>query len=573
MVPLIVLCLTLVAALIFCNVWSQHHGGLWDYDRFGGRRYFVFQFLPQILGVLVIFWTFVVQAAVYRLMPLAMIAGHEPKEKVLQKLPTVPRNFILPDLSHYRHGEFLVGACLSVVWLANIAAIPLQSCLFQVRFHGSVQGGGFRWTSVQGVAWMLAALYSLLAIALAAIMARFIGRTTGLLWDPVSIADVIPLIQRSNILEHFERSEVSLHVDHCIHLPAVRLCYWRDSTKPGIIYAIGSTGHRPSTNRASSTDFPDHPTRGDAPAEVDLEQQCLNAKGSFERTLHSPFSRYRWAPWFLRDTYVVAWIVIVAVLTIAFVVVSFVRRPILNGFLPLLPTLPSDAGFSSSNFLYSFIPSLIGTLFFLAWQPIDVYFRAAQVYASLSSSEGASAETSLLLAYNACLPGEVTFLALAAKHYKVAFISFLSFANSAIPVLAGGIFLARFYPRDNEIRISTYLPAYYTLMGLVVLYAISMFVIWPRRKRYLPHPLWTYADVISFLYQSPLLTDGVFREPKTKADLVTRTIVGRPGEGEVAKYAFGIYRGRDRREHLGIDRLSRPDRLEMLLPGVRTASV
>jgi hypothetical protein len=155
----------------------------------------------------------------------------------------------------------------------------------------------------------------------------------------------------------------------------------------------------------------------------------------------------------------------------------------------------------------------------------------------------------------------------------VAFISFLSLANAAIPVLAGGIFLARFYSREDEIRISTYLPAYYTLMGLVVLYAISMFLIWPRRKRYLPHPLWTYADVISFLYQSPLLTDSVFREPKTKADLVTRTVVGRPGEGEVAKYAFGIYRGRDGREHLGVDRLSHPDRLEMLLPGVRTASV
>ncbi|KAL1954885.1 hypothetical protein VTO42DRAFT_474 [Malbranchea cinnamomea] len=559
---LIVLCLAMMAGLVFCNVWSQRHDGLWAYDGFGGSRYFVFQFLPQILAAIVIIWTFVVQAAVYRVAPLSIIAKPQPNPQTLQNLPMTPKNFLLPDTSHFRHGEPMVGVCLCVMWLSNFFAIPLQSCLFQVRWFGTVSDGGFKWTSVEGVAWALFSLYALLTASLLTLMIRFGWGVSGLLWDPVSIADVIPLIQRSNVLSEFDRSEVSVHVERYIPLQSVRLGYWRDANHPGIIYGIGKEGI--SSGPASSGESQGPSRDSNPPADTDLENQCLNSKGSFEKTIHSPFSRYRWAPWFLRDTFVVAWIVIVSVLTIAFVVVSFVKRPLEKGFWPLLPTLPTNGGFSSSNFLYSFIPSLIGTFLFLAWQPIDVYFRSVQSFADLSSPNGATAENGLLLSYNACLPFEVTIRALIAGHYKVAYISFVSIGSSATPVLAGGIFLAQSY--SDGIRMSTYLPAYYTLMGFTIAYALSFFIIWPRRKRYLPHPLLTYADIISFLYQSPLLSDAVFRDPKTKADLVSGAVVAIPGEGETARYGFGLYRGRDGREHLGIDRLARQGRPEMMVP-------
>ena len=559
---LIVVCLAMMAALVFCNVWSQRHDGLWGYDGFGGSRYFVVQFLPQILAAIIIMWTWVVQAAVYRIAPLSIISRPNPKPRVLQQLSMLPRNFLLPDLSHFRHGQAMIGLCLFVIWLANLFAIPLQSGLFQVRWFGTVADGQFKWTSVQGVAWTLFALYALLAAALTALLVRFGWGTSGLLWDPVSIADLIPLIQRSNILGEFHRSEVSLNVERHITLRDARLGYWRDSEKPGLIYGIGKEGTAPEQPPNKDSQGPSRDSN--PPADVDVEKQCLNAKGSFEKTIHSPFIRYRWAPWFLRDTFVVAWFVIVSVLTIAFIVVSFVNRPLDRGFRPLLPTLPSNGGFSSSNFLYSFIPSFIGTFFFLAWQPIDVYFRSIQGFAELSAPEGAVAEHSLLLSYSSCLPFETTIRALLARHYKVAYISLIGMACAVLPVLAGGIFLAHDY--GDEIRISTYLPAYYTLMAFVIICALSYSMIWPRRKRYLPHPLATYADVISFLYQSPLLLDEVLREPKSKEDLVTRVSAASPGEDESPKYAFGLYRGRDGREHLGIDRLTRPGRLEMLVP-------
>ncbi|KAF3480017.1 uncharacterized protein GIQ15_06993 [Arthroderma uncinatum] len=556
----ILLCLAMVAALIFCNVWSQQKDGLSNYVYFGGSKYFVFEFLPQLLGMVIVLWLFVVQAAVYRIAPLSSIARAGARDTTLQRLPMLPKNFVLPDLSHFTYGEPVVGVCLFVIWAVNCFTVPLLSCLFQPRYYGTLQDGGFRWVSVQGVGWTLVVIYALLVLSLFAILARFGFGVSGLQWDPVSLADVIPLIQRSNVLHDFDQSEVTPNVGG--HLPPrkLRLGYWKTSSKPDNFYALGEESA--PLKRVSSVDRLLEKSNGAAtktadPATVDVERQELHNKDSFERSLHSPFFRYRWAPWFLKDTFVVAWIIIAFVLLIAFLAVSFVNRPLDRGFLPLLPTLPSASGFSSSNFLFSFIPALLGNFLFLAWQPIDVYFRAAQAYSDLSSPRGAFAEKSLLLSYNSCLPLEATFHALFAGHYKVAYISFISVASLALPVLAGGVFMARFYAENGQVRISSYTPAYYTLVAFAIVYALSFLTIWPRRIRYLPHPLYTYADAISFLYQSPLLVDKVFREPRTKTDLITRTIVAPPGESHKALYAFGVYYGQDGKEHLGIDRLRR----------------
>lgn len=565
--PVILLTLGMAAALAFINIWSSRNDGMAAYVYFGGSEYFLFEFLPQIIGMLFVLWIFVLQAAVYRIAPLSGIARSQAaRDTTFQRLSMLPRNFVLPDLSHFTYGEPVVGVCLLIFWLVNWFTVPLLSCLFQPRFYGTLRDGGFHWVSVQGVGWTLFTLYSILALALLALLARFGFGTSGLQWDPVSLADVIPLIQRSNVLHDFDQSEVTPNVAG--HLPPrkLRLGYWKSSAAPeDSFYALGQEAaplkrvssvdrllEKGHSHRRSNSTSSNHNIDS-----IDLERQDLHSKDSFERSLHSPFFRYRWVPWFLKDTFIVVWIVISLVLLAAFITVSFVNRPLERGFLPLLPTLPSASGFSSSNFLFSFIPALLANFLFLAWQPIDVYFRAAQAYADLSSPRGAFAEKSLLLSYNACLPLEATFHALVAGHYKVAYISFISVASLALPILAGGVFMARFYSELEQVQISSYFPAYYTLIGFAILYAFSFLAIWPRRKRYLPHPLYTYADTVSFLYQSPLLVDKVFRAPRTKTDLITRTIVAPPGESHKALYAFGLFYGQDGKSHLGIDRLRR----------------
>lgn len=557
----ILCCLLMIAGVVFCNIWSQRYQGLWDYGGQGGARYFVMQFLPQILATPIMIWTFVIQAAVYRTAPFVTMSAERQLGHVLQGLPILSRNFLIPDFSHFWHGEALIGFCLFSIWLSNFFSIPLLSCLFQVK-HYIVDGQGvWRWTSVQAVGWSLVGSYGLLAIGMLLLLARFLWGWTGLMWDPTSLADLFSLIQRSNILHEFEQSETVPSVRELLDFRILRLGYWKLSSKPEIFYGIGEVDapmrspslHQIEKNRRKQP-------HGLAKVCFDVEKS-----GSFANQLYSPLARYRWTPWFLRTPAVCIWTVIGLALFTGFVLVTFLHHAIEGGFLPKLPTLPSATGFSSSNFLYSFIPALIGNSLFLLWQPIDVSFRALQPFAELSSPHGATAEKSILLSYPASLPIQTTVQALFNRHWKVAWISLMSLVFAGIPILSGGIFLSLWWQSHQEIRISTLMPAFYALIAFCGLYAVSFLTIWPRRSHYLPHDISTLADLISFLYQSPLLSDKLLREPRSKTDLVTRLVIAPPGERERPLYGLGIYIGRDGKEHLGIDRFRRPGRADMLI--------
>ncbi|KAF7594813.1 hypothetical protein BBP40_008142 [Aspergillus hancockii] len=560
-----ILCsLLMIAGIAFCNVWSQRHDGIWNYDGQGGGRYFVVQFLPQILAIIITVWTFVIQAAVYRTMPFAIMASERNLGHVLQCLPILSRNFLIPDFSQFRHGEPLIGLSLVSMWLSNLIALPLLSCFFQAKWFLIDGQGTWRWTAVQDIGWALVALYGFLTIGLVLLIFRFVRTWSGLMWDPVSLADLISIIQRSNVLRNFEQSEILPDVGELLNPRVLRLGYWQLSNRETTFYGIGEIA-APIGNPSLHLTEKGYEKQPLSRVSYDVERQAGEGKYGFDEHMYSPSVRYRWIPWFLRGTFITAWTVTIGALFIAFVLVSFIHDAIKGGFPPRLPTLPSPKSFSSSNFLYSFIPALIGNVLFLAWQPIDVYFRALQPFASLSSPEGTTAEHSLLLSYPSCFPFHVTALAILNKHFKVAWISFMSVASAAIPILAGGVFIALSYPSQKEIRIAALMPAFYAMVVFCALYTVSFLCIWPRRCRYLPHDISTLADQISFLYQSPLLSDKILREPRSKADLVTRLVMAPPGDRDLPMYGFGVYVGRDGKEHLGIDRFHRPGRGDMLI--------
>lgn len=559
----IILCsLLMIAGIVFCNVWSQRNQGLWDWDGESGPRYFVFQFLPQIPAAFIIIWTFVIQAAVYRTIPFVIMASEKQQDGVIQNLPILCKNFVLPDLSHFRYGEPGIWVALFVIWLSNWMAMPLLSCLFQPQWYTIDGVGLWRWTSVQAIGWTLVAIYGLLTIGFVIITARYARSWTGLMWDPTSLADLISIIQRSNILHNFEYSEMFADVGKYIGLKPLRLGYWTISNRHEIFYGIGEENAEvtnPSLHQAKKNGMQPLST-----VSFDLERRSSLADDLFEQNLFSQSARYRWTPWFLRKTVVVAWTVTIFGLFIAFLLVSFIQGAIEGGFPPRLPTKPDSGAFSSSNFLYSFIPSLIGTALFLLWQPIDVSFRALQPFATLSDPNGSPASKSLLLAYPSTLPIETTIHAFLNKHYKLAWISLTSLLSSTIPILSGGIFIALWSPPESSILIKTHMPAFYALIAFCALYTVSFLVVFPNRTRYLPHDISTLADLTSFLYQSPLLSDKILREPRSKTDLITRLVIAPPGDREYPVYAFGVYIGRDGKEHLGVDRLRRPGRPDML---------
>ena len=545
-------CLLMMAGLLFCAIYPYSHLGFYDYDGTGTSRYFVFEYLPTLLASFIIIWLLTIQCAIHRISPFIVLSSgrNMRNSEVLHDLSLFPGNYLIPNLSLFKHREPLLGVCSVIFWL-ELFTLPLQSCLFQTRFYKSENT--WRWTAVQPVAWTLFVLYLLLLVALLLVLLRFFLRHTGLKWDPVSIADILPLLHRSNFLSDFEQSE--MHTSPVRHHTAkhLRLGYWNSSKQASEpFYGIGD-------ENAPIPRFSLEQGRIAPNMDQDLEAQEPMKVSTFDtlKDVHDPALRYRWTPWFLKDGIVVAWIVIAIVLMIAFIVVSFVNHAVEQGFLPLLPAPTTTEGFSPADFLYSFIPSLIGMLLFLLWQPIDLYFRALQPFASLAHRDGASAEQCLLLDYNACLPIQVTIKALINRHYKVAYISFVSLLSLTLPILAGGIFTAQFVVKTQDIRIIASMPGYYALVLFVAIYAVSFVVIWPTRKRRLPHDISSLGQLISFVYQSPILTEPAFSEPKSRIDLVTKLLGTPAGEKEIPRYAFKVYVGRDGKEHLGIDRLER----------------
>jgi hypothetical protein len=551
----ICICLLIIAGLIFCNLYSLRNQGLYDYDGTGTSRYFIFQFMPQLLGCLVVLWIFVLQAAVYRTIPFTSLASRHVSGCVLQDMPIHPANFLLPDLTHFRSGEPLVGAFLVVCWISYLA-IPLLSSMFQTELFDVKGKQQWRWTSVQAVAWVLLVLYLLLTAALALLMLRFRKKKSALMWDPVSLADLILLFRKSNIVHDLHRSEISESTRKYFPPRTLRLGYWTTSTSSDIFHTVGeeNASVQGGSGQSGSKDRKYFATGSDE-TDLDIEHQRYSNAESFTRNIHSPFFRYRWTPWFLRDSAVFLWMTAAVLLYLVFLIVSFVNRAVARGFVPRVGTVTNSRGFSPSNFLFSFLPALIGMALVLAWQPIDVFFRTTQPFANLSKPHGAPAKQSLLLAYPRCYQFEVTFVALGNRDFKVAWISFVAVMSMTLPILAGGVFTAQFFDQ-SEVRIAATLPAYYALCVSGGVYAFSFLIIWPTRKRYLPHRIDTLADYLSFLYQSPLMTDASFQAPKTKADLVSRLTVSHARKGEevssTARYAFGVYMGRDGQEHLGI---------------------
>jgi hypothetical protein len=597
----IFLCLLMLAGLIFAAVYSNRDGGygLWDYKTFGDSRFFVFEYLPTLFGMLLLVWLLQIQTALQRVMPFISMASnsfHQRSEAVFLRL--YPTQFLLPNFEHFRAGYHGIGACYVIFWLF-IWTIPLLASAFNVRY--ALGRGVWRWVAVQGVIWTVVTLYILLIIVLVFLMVFLIRNPTGLRWDARSLADIISLLERSNNLADYNGSETFEKGDwHFVSNRADRIGYWTTTGRPNdIFYGIGEEG-----GEARRFSVEEGRIREKGPQRAKPEPTQGN-DFSIRMDIRSPDVRLKYLPWYLKDTSVIAWIVIASILLVAFLVVSFVNNAVRLGFLPQVFARTNAAGFSASNFLYSFIPALIATFLFLALLSLDYSLRVLQPYIALSSRGGATAEASLLVDYASRLPLSVTLSSLENRHFQTAALSFVSLTSTTLPILAGGCFWTQYYGNEDTVRVAADLPGYYALCFFLVLYTLGLFALLPGRRRgALPHRSNTLAEIISWVYQSPLLADRAFARPQTKPELVARLMgttyaertwarsvasLVRPSRNNLRadsptdpaltekktrkehhhekhdsandpwkiRYGFGIHVGRDGLEHLGIDRVRR----------------
>ena len=553
----LLLLLLFLACLVFTAIWSLTHKGLWNYEGFGGGRYFLFNYLPTLLGIILFLWVVQIEVAVFRITPfIAMAAESSIKSREHgANLPMYPQGFVLPYFGHLKAGQTVVTTFLFLAWL-QIFTVPLLATAYNVYYNGAPTSGQWRWIATQGAIWSVVVLYAVLAIATVLLMLWLRKKTTGVQWDPRSLADLIVLSQGSNALGRGSSGE-----------PA-RLGYWRDDARPNAVFHTYGAGGKPvrqpghyqdlSMSEKSEDRYIPPPTSRFSDPDLERGDEHRHSR---DKMLPKPGDREDGhkvrgsaLPWFLKPVMAMLWIVIALVLLLAFLIVSYLPSTrVSDGFLPDVPAPVSTAGFSATNFLYSFLPALLGMFCLLFWLRIDYAYRRLQPFASLMSPKGELAERSLLLSYAADMPLVVTASAVVNGHWKVAVTSFTTLIAAALPILGGGIFWAQFYVPTQRTRISAHLPAYYALTVLCVLYALAYFFIFPSKRLRNANKVMkeagsrglSFHDTLVLVRYSQMLDDEAFRTPLSKAALVTRLIsapmdlrIGRHEEAEASKLSL-----------------------------------
>ncbi|KAI0839595.1 hypothetical protein F5Y06DRAFT_25350 [Hypoxylon sp. FL0890] len=539
------LCALMIAALAFSAVWSMNHNGLTPFSgTIYGGQYFLFRMLPQLLAIILLIYAQCVISAAFWVLPFSAMASDDRNERRNAPfLPLYPKSFLWPQLV----GDWNIWIPILNVWLLNFT-IPLQSSLFTVI----LVDGTWTWATVQGVAWTLVALYVSFLLSIVVLIVFWHRRRTGMLqhWGIRNLGEIIFLVSQSNSVAQYrglETAPTRKSMKQRLGGSADRLGLWISPEAPeiGTWYGIGvSTGEEDLANE-----------KLDNPAWFRRQQEGFPETNE---PLGSPHTRYQYLPWCFRDSQITLFAIAVPILLLALIVVSFApSTDIRNGFLPRLSSAPVEGAFSAADFLYSFLPSLLGLILFLLFQPLDMTLRILTPWGELQRPEGSRAETSLLVDYSTCLPFESTFKALRNKHWRVAFVSLIAVLFALLPVLGGGLFMA-LTPPSGIVRMFPNVPAFAIILALLFLYVFGLVCLVPNRKQFrLPHAVTCLAEILSLCWDEQLRTDEAFNDVhqmvETK-DIQARLDLGKDWHRQ-GRWILST--GRNNDERLGIKRLSK----------------
>lgn len=566
---LIFLCLLMVAGLMFCTIYSSTHHGLTDFDgNIYGGQFFVFRVLPSLLSVVLFLYTNSVALAVIRIYPFSRMAGAVQSSSsncdgaVFDNL--YPQSFFWPQI--LGPGMWSIRLPLLVFWLMNIV-VPLQSTLFSaVLINDKI-----RWATVRAVACTLIGLYACVTAATILLLFYWYRRQTGLIWDPRSIADYIALATDNSALADYHGTEVLATRDELQTMlceqDSCRLGYWsydpkqKDAVRHGLEpEQEDSVTHQ---ERACTKGY----GGGLKSKTPNKEKNTRNTLGRYDRAAidvealspHSEAVRYRYLPLWMRSNNL-AFVVFMALLLLValFIVSFFPAAGIREGFPSKVSTTPKAGAFSGADFLYSFLPAILGQLLSMLFADLELPFRILQPWAELAKhAGGAQPEASILADYAACLPLQSTFHAVRNRHWRVAVLSLMATVFTFLPALAGGLFFAQEPTADDATtRIVPNMGLYDFVLALLILYFFCLVAMLPGRKYFrFPHAVTSIAEIMSFCANDDLARESTFKKAFHKVTL--RTQLGVEGKSiRSSRWIFATGASGDERR-LGIHRVRR----------------
>ena len=185
-------------------------------------------------------------------------------------------------------------------------------------------------------------------------------------------------------------------------------------------------------------------------------------------------------------------------------------KPIAGGLLTFpIPYLSQSVGI----FIFRGLLTSHAGLFAWFWLGADQFYRASQPFASMYEGNPQPASENILLDYLCSPPIIVSINAAMNSHFKVAYFSCLSLASNLFPVLVGGLFVVE--PSTDGIVLLASVRSYWEIFFFILVYCISIPLTLPTRKRMLPRRVLSLGDLISFFYDSKLLTGPEFESAFT----------------------------------------------------------
>ena len=185
-------------------------------------------------------------------------------------------------------------------------------------------------------------------------------------------------------------------------------------------------------------------------------------------------------------------------------------KPIAGGSLTLpIPHLSQSVGI----FIFRGLLTNGAGMFVWFWFGADLFYRASQPFAGMYEGNPQPASENILLDYLCSPPIIVSINAAMNSHFKVAYFSCLSLASNLFPVLVGGLFEVE--PSTDGIVLLASVRSYWAICVFILVYCISIPLTLPTRKRILPRSILSLGDLVSFCYDSKLLTSPEFESAFT----------------------------------------------------------
>jgi hypothetical protein len=231
------------------------HGTPYGFHIVQSNTYIACRYIPVAIGLITTHGWHSMIAAFARMIPYINAAQPEARGNKDRRLGRTLINryadhaFAGDISSMAANGDWLLCITIIVQEVAFIIIVPLKASFLQILVDTSANSG-WRVTVYPAIGHALIAIYVILILLTALMLTSLFGCDTGVKWDPVSIADQLALVQRSNLLDMYDGLEFANQYKCAEELRGrdprfgtLRLGYWKHRSDGSIWHGLACVPH------------------------------------------------------------------------------------------------------------------------------------------------------------------------------------------------------------------------------------------------------------------------------------------------------------------------------------------